>query len=498
MTNVVTGVVSCAGPAEARKIGRALLAEKLVACASILPGVESHYWWQGRLARATEALLILKTTRAKTSAITRSVKALHSYEVPEIIFLPVMRGEKTYLKWLRASITGSLLLLAGVTTCRADSVSDWIGQLGSTNDEVRAEAAEQLAQCGGDRVRSQFRKMTSASGIEQRQMGVVGLLQVSDAGEDVERVRARLQDEDATVRWSAALALGRSGHVEAIPWLKTVAEKDAAESVREVAGEAVEQLQAGMAWHYALPEGVRQARALRKPLLVYVFIRGSTHCRQFEEGVLADREVVNAGQEFVCVRLDGTVAEADVKLHNVRGAPTVLLLNAEGQEISRVAGVVERAAFLERLAEVRRGKLSFREANRAAGQDPKNAPANWQVAQVYLEEGREDLAEPYLRNVIAGDDENRYGYTDDALFALGFAYGKQGRHANAVATLEKLLERWPAYRDKDKALYCLALSRLASGRKAAARTALEGLIRDFPNSAVVENARQVLTKMEQK
>jgi len=100
--------------------------------------------------------------------------------------------------------------------------------------------------------------------------------------------------------------------------------------------------------------------------------------------------------------------------------------------------------------------------------------------------------------VVAGDDENRYGYTDDALFALGFAYGKQGRHANAVATLEKLLERWPAYRDKDKALYCLALSRLACGRKDAARATLEGVIRDFPNSAVVANAQQVLEKMEKK
>jgi periplasmic divalent cation tolerance protein len=498
MTNAVTGVVSCASPAEARKIGRALLAAKLVACVNILPGVESHYWWQGRVERATEALLVLKTTRAKVAAVTRTVKAQHSYETPEIIFLPVVQGERTYLKWVRASVASLLFLLAGAPNLRADTVNDWIGMLGSTNDEVRAEAADRLAQCGGERVRAQFRKMTSAGGDEQRQMGVVGLLQVSDAAEDVERVRARLRDEDATVRWSAALALGRSGHVEALPWLREVAEKDAAESVREVAGEAVAQLQAGITWLYALPEGLRQARALGKPLLVYVFVRGSTHCRQFEEGVLADREVVNAGQEFVCVRLDGTVAEADVKRYDVRGAPTVLLLNAEGHEVSRVAGVAERAAFLARLAEVRRGKLSFQEASRAAGQDPKNVPANWQVAQVHLEEGREDLAEPYLRNVVAGDDENRYGYTDDALFALGFAYGKQGRHANAVATLEKLLERWPAYRDKDKALYCLALSRLASGRKDAARATLEGLIRDFPNSAVVENAKQVLTKLEKK
>ena len=497
MNPIVTGLVSCANRAEARRLARQLLEQRLVACASHVTGVQSQYWWQGRICQANEVLLVLKTTRAKVAAVTRVVKAAHSYDVPEIIFLPVAKVERAYGKWLRAAVAGVALLVAGNLTARADVISDWIGQLGSTNEEARAEAADRLAQAGGDRARAQFRKMIGA-GVEQRQMGVVGLLQTSDAAEDVERVRGRLQDEDATVRWSAALALGRSGHVEAGPWLRAVAEKDAAESVREAAGEAAARLAAGTGWHYALADGLKQARALGKPVLVYVFVRGSAHCRQFEESVWADREVINAGQEFVCVRLDGTMAEAEVKRYDVRGAPTVLLLDAAGNEQGRVTGVVERERFLDRLGEGRRGRLSFREALRAAGQDAKNVPANWQVAQAYLDENREDLAEPYLRNVVAGDEGNQYGYTDDALFALGFACGKRGQHGAAVAALEKLLARWPAYREKDKALYCLALSRLGQGKKDAARQTLQNLLEEFPGSGMAAHARQVLDKLEKK
>jgi tetratricopeptide (TPR) repeat protein len=338
--------------------------------------------------------------------------------------------------------------------------------------------------------------MVAAGNPEHRQVGVVGLLRTSDAAEDLEQVRARLQDVDSGVRWTAALALGQSGHVEAIPWLRDVVEKDQIDSVREVAGEAADRLARGIRWLYSLPEGLRQAAALKKPVVLYVFIRGSTHCEQFEGGSLADREVVDALQEFVCVRLDGLAAEAEVKRYTVRGAPTVLLLNGEGHEISRVAGMVGSDALLRSLSEVRRGKQSFREALQAAGQDAKNVTANWQVARTYLDEGREDLAEAYLWNVVSNDDANRYGYTDDALFALGFVHGKQGRHANAVTALEKLLERWPVYRDKDRALYCLALSRLALGRKDAARSGLEQLIAEFPSSAVVGNAKKVLERME--
>lgn len=104
MTNCVVGFVTCSTRAEARKLAKVILEGKLAACVNIIAGLESHYWWQGKLDRANEYLLVIKTTRAKTAALTRAVKATHSYEVPEVIFLPVMQGERNYLKWIRETV----------------------------------------------------------------------------------------------------------------------------------------------------------------------------------------------------------------------------------------------------------------------------------------------------------------------------------------------------------------------------------------------------------
>lgn len=91
---------------EARRIARALLEKRLVACANIVSGVESHYWWQGKIDCSREWLLVLKTRRTRFAAVARVAKQLHSYEVPEIIALPLTAGQGDYLRWIEASLRG--------------------------------------------------------------------------------------------------------------------------------------------------------------------------------------------------------------------------------------------------------------------------------------------------------------------------------------------------------------------------------------------------------
>jgi TolA-binding protein len=388
--------------------------------------------------------------------------------------------------------------LLWASLARADRIDDLVKQIGSTNDEQRADAVEMLTQIGGARVEKQFRQMLESKNPEQRQMAVVGLLQISDADEDLERVRARLKDEDSTVRWSAALALGQSGRVEAIPWLQEVAKSDGADSVKEVANDAVAKLQLSIRWVRTLPEALKQARELNKPVLAYFFTHGSEFCEKMEEGLLTDRAVLDEVEKFVCVRVDAAKDADAARKFDVRGAPTILLLDGEGNERSRVTGLVEKSVLLGKLSEARRSKLTFLEARRLALRDPANVQANWKVAETYLEEGREDLAEPNLRNVIGHDEENRYGYTDNAMFALGFVLGKRGQYAQAVYSLKHLIERWPSFKDKDKALYCLGLSQLALGQQEQGRATLEELIREFPDGAVAKAAKQALEKLGSK
>ena len=89
---------------EARKLTEILVREKLAACVSIVPRVHSTYWWKGKVERAKETLLIIKTHSEKFNASARRIKAVHSYTVPEILALPVIKGNPDYLKWLKQSL----------------------------------------------------------------------------------------------------------------------------------------------------------------------------------------------------------------------------------------------------------------------------------------------------------------------------------------------------------------------------------------------------------
>lgn len=94
--------VTASSEEEAFRIGQRLVKDKWAACATLLPGVRSLFWWEGRVAEEKETLMILKTREALFAGLTRAVKALHSYQVPEIIALPVKKGSSDYLAWIEA------------------------------------------------------------------------------------------------------------------------------------------------------------------------------------------------------------------------------------------------------------------------------------------------------------------------------------------------------------------------------------------------------------
>lgn len=89
---------------EAQKIAAALVNEKLAACVNIVDGVHSIYWWEGRAESASESLLIIKTTLEKAEKVSKRIKELHSYSVPEVLILPVLGGYEDYMKWVEESV----------------------------------------------------------------------------------------------------------------------------------------------------------------------------------------------------------------------------------------------------------------------------------------------------------------------------------------------------------------------------------------------------------
>ena len=97
-------LITCANKEEAEKIASSLVEEKLAACVNMIDGVKSVFHWQGKLDKAEEILLIAKTQEQKLPAIIDKVKSLHSYEVPEVIALPIEGGSAAYLKWIDGSL----------------------------------------------------------------------------------------------------------------------------------------------------------------------------------------------------------------------------------------------------------------------------------------------------------------------------------------------------------------------------------------------------------
>jgi periplasmic divalent cation tolerance protein len=89
---------------EASRLAEMLVERKLAACVQILPAMESVYHWQGKIERQAELLLIAKTLASKFAELEREVRALHSYEMPEIVAVPLTALSQPYLQWLIASV----------------------------------------------------------------------------------------------------------------------------------------------------------------------------------------------------------------------------------------------------------------------------------------------------------------------------------------------------------------------------------------------------------
>lgn len=102
MDRVVFVYTSWPSAADAEAAGRTLVERRLAACVNILPGMISHYRWEGKVERAEEAVMIVKTRASLADAVSDAVRQLHSYDTPAILIMPLESVEKTYLAWLLA------------------------------------------------------------------------------------------------------------------------------------------------------------------------------------------------------------------------------------------------------------------------------------------------------------------------------------------------------------------------------------------------------------
>jgi periplasmic divalent cation tolerance protein len=106
MTDKIIVLVTCGSKIEARRIARSAVRARLAACVNVLPApVESIYRWKRKVETAREYLLVIKTSRKRFAALEMEVRRQHSYDLPEIIALPIERGSRSYLAWITDSVS---------------------------------------------------------------------------------------------------------------------------------------------------------------------------------------------------------------------------------------------------------------------------------------------------------------------------------------------------------------------------------------------------------
>jgi periplasmic divalent cation tolerance protein len=108
MTDKIVVLSTCGSTEEAAKIARALVEKKLAACVNVMPAVRSFYRWKDVIEDEQESLLVIKSSRALFNDLRVEIERLHSYEVPEVIAVPVVDGSEGYLEWLDRELAAKL------------------------------------------------------------------------------------------------------------------------------------------------------------------------------------------------------------------------------------------------------------------------------------------------------------------------------------------------------------------------------------------------------
>jgi periplasmic divalent cation tolerance protein len=104
MTDLIVVLCTCATADEAERLARELVEARLAACVNVVPGLRSFYRWQGKLEDAAEHLLLIKSSRERFGELRAAIERLHSYDVPEVVALPIVDGAPNYLDWLRKNL----------------------------------------------------------------------------------------------------------------------------------------------------------------------------------------------------------------------------------------------------------------------------------------------------------------------------------------------------------------------------------------------------------
>ena len=103
---IITALTTAPSAEAGKRLVRALVERRVIACGTVLPGAVSTYWWQGAVVEEEEVVVVMKTTAARWRELAGTLPGLHPYEVPELVFVPITAGAAPYLAWMKDIVGG--------------------------------------------------------------------------------------------------------------------------------------------------------------------------------------------------------------------------------------------------------------------------------------------------------------------------------------------------------------------------------------------------------
>lgn len=173
------------------------------------------------------------------------------------------------------------------------------------------------------------------------------------------------------------------------------------------------------------------------------------------------------------------------------------------QATSIALGIIEDEKATSHLKKLFNDCSSVREAAKSAldrieySAKSKEIENLWKKGDKKLDEGNLKESFSFFKQIIVQDEENKFGFSDDAEFSLGYIYGREGKHKKAISIFNNLLDKYPNYKKRDKALYCLALCYLNIRKYKAGKEALLLLKQEFPDGQITKNTQGLLGRLEE-
>jgi TolA-binding protein len=249
-------------------------------------------------------------------------------------------------------------------------------------------------------------------------------------------------------------------------------------------------------WLTSMDEGKERAAAEGKNLVVYYSADWSKMSEQFEVDVLENAGVKKKLADLVAVHIDSDVDEDTPKTYAVGAYPTTIFYTPQGEEITRVVGVVTAEEFLKLLGDIAAGRAeTVRELLAREKANPDDLKLAYEVGTMYVETGRYEKARPRLEKIVAQDPENETGLVPGALTQIGFIDLAAQNAEEAAIVFKEVVEKYPQAPEAPKCYVYLGDAHQLMDNVDGAVAAYRKVVSEYPDTPEAKEAQTKLGKL---